>query len=101
MSNEFCKRTARKIRKLGYAPKAAAFYSRFFYLSMLSVSGIIITGMQRRRGVKIIGDETPNSLRHTLAGLIALIRSTTGAGIIGQGPAAEDLMPASSRIRSN
>lgn len=101
MSNKFCTQTARKIRALGAAPKAAAFYSRFFYLSMLSVSGIIITGMHRRKGVKIIGDETPPSLRHTLAGLIALIISTTGAGIICQGPAAEYLVPASSRIRSN
>ena len=101
MSNKFCTQTARKIRKLGAAPKAATFYSRFLYLSMLSVSGIIITGQRRRKGVKVIGEETPHSLLHTLAGLIALISRTTGAGIICQGPAAENLVPASSRIRSN
>ncbi|MHB8164190.1 MAG: hypothetical protein ACYDDV_07540 [Methanoregula sp.] len=101
MSNEFCNRTARKIRKLGAAPKAATFYSRFFYLSMLSVSGIIITGLCRRKGMKVLGDETPGSLLYTLAGLIALPNRNTGAGYIIAGPAAEIIVPASSRIRSN
>ncbi|PKL69201.1 MAG: hypothetical protein CVV30_06385 [Methanomicrobiales archaeon HGW-Methanomicrobiales-1] len=101
MSNEFCTQTARKIRKLGVAPKAAAFYSRFFYLSMLSVSGIIITGLHRRKGVKVLGDETPSSLMHTLAGLIALPDRISGAGTIIAGPAAEIIVPASSRIRRN
>ena len=100
MSNEFCTQTARKIRGLGVAPKAATFYSRFFYLSMLSVSGIIITGLHRK-GVKIIGDETPRSLQHTLAGLIALPNRNTGTGIIIAGPAAENIVPASFRIRRN
>jgi len=101
MSNKFCTQTARKIRKLGAAPKAAAFYSRFFYLSMLSVSGIIITGQRHRKGVKVIGEETPRSLLHTLAGLIALPITNTGAGYIIAGPEAEDIVPASSRIRRN
>jgi len=101
MTEEFCTRTARKIRKLGAAPKAAAFYSRFFYLSMLSVSGIMITCMRRRKAVKCIGEETPRSLRHTLAGLIASTSRKTGAGISIAGPAAVDIVPASSRIRSH
>lgn len=101
MSNEFCTQTARKIRKLGAAPKAATFYSRFLYLSMLSVCGIIITGRRRRKGVKVIGEETPRSLLHTLAGLIALPRRNTGTGYIIAGPAAEIIVPASSRIRRN
>ena len=101
MSNEFCNQTARKIRKLGAAPKAAAFYSRFFYLSMLSVSGIIITGLHHRKGVKVLGDETPGSLLHTLAGLIALPGRNTDTGYIIAGPAAEIIVPASSRIRRN
>jgi len=101
MTEEFCTRTARKIRKLGAAPKAAAFYSRFFYLSMLSVSGIIITGQRRRKGVKVIGEETPRPLLHTLARLIALPGRNTGAGCIIAGPEAEDIVPASSRIRSH
>jgi hypothetical protein len=101
MSNTFCTQTARKIRALGAAPKAAVFYSRFFYLSMLSVSGIIITGQRRTKGVKVLGEETPNSLLHTLAGLIALPTRSTGAVIILAGPAAVEIVPASSRIRRN
>ncbi|MHB8163609.1 MAG: hypothetical protein ACYDDV_04560 [Methanoregula sp.] len=101
MSNKFCTQTARKIRKLGAAPKAASFYSRFLYLSMLSVSGIIITGLHRKKGVKVIGEETPRSLLHTLAGLIALPSRNTGTGYIIAGPVAEIIVPASSRIRSN
>lgn len=101
MSNEFCTQTARKIRKLGAAPKAASFYSRFLYLSMLSVSGIIITGQRRRKGVKVIGEETPRPLLHTLSGLIALPSRNTGAGYIIAEPAAEIIVPASSRIRRN
>lgn len=100
MSNKFCTQTARKIRKLGAAPKAATFYSRFLYLSMLSVSGIIITG-RRRKGVKVIGEETPHSLLHTLAGLIALPSRNTGSGYLIAGPVAEIIVPASSRIRSH
>ncbi len=101
MSNEFCNRTARKIRQLGAAPKTAAFYSRFFYISMLSVSGIIITGLHRGKGMKIIGDETPRSLLHTLAGLIALPTQITSTGHIIAGPAAEIIVPASFRIHRN
>ncbi|MFA6224857.1 MAG: hypothetical protein WC620_01420 [Methanoregula sp.] len=98
MTNEFCTRTARKIRKLGVAPQVAVFYSRFFYHSMLSVSGIMLTSMRRRRGVKCIGEEIPRSLLHTLAGLIASNHRTTGTGIIIAGLAAVDIVPASSRI---
>ena len=101
MSNKFCTQTARKIRGLGVAPKAATFYSRFFYLSMLCVSGIIITSQRRKKGVKVIGEETPRPLLHTLAGLIALPRRNTGAGWIIAGPVAEIIVPASFRIRRN
>ena len=101
MKEEFCRRTARKIRKLGRVPEVAVLYSWVFYLSMLSVSGIIITGQRRRKGVKVIGEETPRSLLHTLAGLIALPGRNTGAGIIIAVPEAEDIVPASSRIRSH
>ena len=98
MNEEFCTRTARKMRKFGVAPKLALFYSRFFYLSMLSVSGIMITCMRRRKGVKVIGEETPRSLRHTLAVLIASTSRITGAGMIIAGPPAAGTVPASSRI---
>jgi hypothetical protein len=101
MSNRFCTQTARKIRALGVAPKDATFYSRFFCLSMLSVSGIIIAGRRRRRGTKVIGEETPRSLLHTLTVLIALPCRNTGTGDIIAGPAAVEIVPASSRIRRN
>ncbi len=101
MSNEFCTQTARKIRKLGAAPRAATFYSWFLYISMLSVSGIIITGQRRRKGVKVLGGETPRSLLRTLAGLIAQPCRNTGTGYIIAGPVAEIVVPASSRIRRN
>lgn len=101
MKNEFCTRTAREMRKMGVAPKAAAFYSRFFYLAILSVSGIYLTGMRRRKGMKVIGEETSRSLRHTLAGLIAVPIGNTGAGIIPAGPAAAHIVPASFRLRRN
>jgi hypothetical protein len=93
MTNAFCKRTARKIKKLGHAPKAAAFYSRFFFVSMLSVSGIIVTGMHRRKGVKVLMEETSRSLRHLLACLIAVFFEDTGAVIMSEGPAAGIIVP--------
>jgi hypothetical protein len=88
----------RKMRKLGATTKVAAFYSRFFYISMLSVSGIMITCMRSRKGVKCLGEETPSSLRHTLWVLIASINRTTGLRIIITGPSAVEIVPASSRI---
>jgi hypothetical protein len=102
MNDIFCTRTARTLRKLGVAPRLAVFYSRFFYLSMVSVSGIIIIAGQRRtKGVRSLTEEIPGSLRRTLAGLIALPIGNTGIRQQLAGPEAEDLMPASSRIHSN
>lgn len=98
MTEVFCTRIMRKIRKLGATKKVATFYSRFFYISMLSVSGIMITCMRSRKGVKCIGKETPCSLRHTLWVLIASTNWTNGLRIIITGPAAVKIVPASSRI---
>ncbi len=89
------------MQKMGVAAKVAAYFSRFFYLSMLSVSGIMITGMNHRKGVKILGDETSRPLLHLLAVLIALPGRNTGTGHIIAGPVAEVIIPASFRIRSN
>jgi len=98
MTEVICKRIMRKIKKLGATTKVATFYSRFFYISMLSVSGIMITCMRHQKGVKCIGEETPGSLRHTLLVLIASTNWNTGLRIIIAGPAAVDIVPASSRI---
>lgn len=98
MTEVICKRIMRKIRKLGATKKVATFYSRFFYISMLSVSGIMLTCMRRQKGVKCIGEETPRSLLHTLRVIIASTIRTTDFRIIIQGPAAVKIVPASSRI---
>jgi len=37
MIQNFCRRTARGIRQLGYTPACATRYARFFFVSMLSV----------------------------------------------------------------
>jgi hypothetical protein len=98
MNEEFCTRTERKMRSFGVGPKIARFYSRFFFFSMVSVSGIILHAMRRRKGVKVIGDETPQSLLHTLERLIALPGRNTGSRIIIAGPGAVDRVPAFLRI---
>ncbi|MEI7649027.1 MAG: hypothetical protein WCJ47_04875 [Methanomicrobiales archaeon] len=98
MTEVFCKRIMRKILKLGATKKVATFYSRFFYISMLSVSGIMITCMRRQKGVKCIGEESPRSLRHTLLVLIASTNRTTGLRTIITAPSAVEIVPASSRI---
>jgi hypothetical protein len=36
MTGNFCTLTARRIRRLGYAPKRAIWFARFFFFSMLS-----------------------------------------------------------------
>ena len=41
MTEDFCKRIARRTRKFGYAPKASVRISRFCYVSMLSVCGVM------------------------------------------------------------
>jgi hypothetical protein len=47
MTLNFCTRTARKLRRFGYARKVAARYARFFYVSMISVCGLfgLLDGM--------------------------------------------------------
>ncbi len=37
MIGNFCRKTARGIRRLGYAPECATRYAGFFFVSMLSV----------------------------------------------------------------
>jgi hypothetical protein len=97
MTNEFCSRTARKIRKFGYAKKEAARYSRFVYLSMLSVGGII-AGLHRKAGQRSLCDETSQPLRHTFARFIVAHQETTGTGT-SSGPRAVDERARSFRLR--
>jgi hypothetical protein len=97
MTNDFCTRTARKIRKFGYAKKVAVRSSRFMYLWMLSVSGII-AGMLWRTWQRTLFDETSRALRHTLAWLIVAHQEITGAGTCS-GPRAVNERARSFRIR--
>jgi len=41
MFNNFCTRVARKLRRLGYAKKAAARFARIFYVLMLIACGLM------------------------------------------------------------
>ena len=53
MTEDFCTRTARRMRRHGYAKKVAHCYARFFYVSMLSVCGaLLFVSYQRRAGVE-------------------------------------------------
>ena len=88
MTNAFCRRTARKIRKFGYAKEVAVRSSRFMYFWMLSVSGII-AGMLWRTWQRTLFDDTSRALRHTLAWLIVAQSEITGSGT-SSGPRAVD-----------
>jgi hypothetical protein len=41
MMGNFCTRTARNLRLLGYPPKRAMWFAGFFYTSMVSVCGMM------------------------------------------------------------
>jgi len=76
MTEDFCNRTARRIRKFGHTPKTAIRIARFCYVSMMSVCcffGFCVT-----QSGQILAD--------------------TGSGIIAAGPRAVLSVPAFSRI---
>jgi len=60
MTNDFCKRTAREARKIGYPAKEAARISRFCYISMMSVSGMM--GAMLDPSMKSLAGEEDESL---------------------------------------
>jgi len=41
MTQDFCTDTSRKIRRLGYAPKPAIRFARFFFSILMSVCGLM------------------------------------------------------------
>jgi hypothetical protein len=41
MTRNFCTKTSRKLRDLGYAPKPALRFARFFFIIMMSVCGLM------------------------------------------------------------
>lgn len=90
MSDEFCKQTARKIRKFGYVQRDAARYSRFLYTSMMSVCGIM-AGLHRKNRVWSLCDETLRHIRCIAANRIVALQTITGTGIILSGPRAGEM----------
>ena len=48
MTEDFCTRTARKIRRLGRPETTARRYAGFFYVSMLSVCGALLFSSDKR-----------------------------------------------------
>jgi hypothetical protein len=66
MTEDFCKRTARKTRKLGYAPEDATRISRFCYVSMMSVSTMM--GAMLDPSMKSMAGEEGESLLCLSAG---------------------------------
>jgi hypothetical protein len=98
MTEDFCKRTARRIRKFGYAPKASVRISRFCYVSMMSVCGVM--GSMLDPSLLSLADEEDISLPRLpfcvpLHGMNIL---ATGFGNFSSGAPAGMISPASSRI---
>jgi len=99
MTEDFCKRTARRIRKFGYAPKAAVRISRFCYVSMVSVCGVM--GAMLDPSMKSMAGEVDERLlllpkcvpSHGMNGV------ATGFGDISSGAPAGMISPAFSGLR--
>jgi hypothetical protein len=62
MTEDFCKRTERRTKKLGYTPKQAARLSKFCYVSMMSVCGMM-GAMLDPSAKSMAGEEGESSLR--------------------------------------
>jgi hypothetical protein len=81
MSENFCKRTERRLEKLGLEKKKARRFAGFLYLSMMSVCSLMVS-LSEEGGSQGITDETPRSLRHVLAVVLERMHSITGPGIV-------------------
>jgi hypothetical protein len=99
MTINFCTRTAWRIRKLGYARKAAARYAGFFYIFMLSVCGII--GAMLCPSLKsMAGEEVARLLRLAMnVPSHVMINLITGSGKLSAGARAGRTSPGFSGIR--
>jgi hypothetical protein len=119
MSENFCKRTERRLEKVGLDKKKARRFAGFFYLSMMSVCGLMVLipfphgkrmageedtgllrpGLSQEGGRHGITDETPRSLRHVLAVILERMHSITGPGILCADARAVCVLSASSGLR--
>jgi hypothetical protein len=98
MAEDFCKRTARRIRKFGYAPQESVRISRFCYVSMVSVCGVM--GSMLDHSLMSLAEEEDISLRQLPCwvpshGMNIL---ATGSGDFSLGAPAGMISPVSSRI---
>jgi|GEM_PF-2116399 hypothetical protein len=83
MTEDFCKRTTRKNIKLGYAPEEAARLSKFCYVSMMSVSGMM--GAMLDPSMKSMAGDEDESLLRLPAGAPSDVLSVLDRSY-GQGP---------------
>jgi hypothetical protein len=87
MTEDFCKRTAGRTRKPGYDPKEAALLSRFCYVSMLSVGGVMLLAMRRKRAEMV---KVPKG---SLCLNMEAMPSFEGMGIAGEEESLRPAMP--------
>ena len=96
MTEDFCKRTARRIRKFGYAPKESVRISRFCYVSMLSVCGVM--GAMLDPSLMSLADEEDINQLPCWAPSQGMNDLATGSGDFSLGAPAGIISPVSSRI---
>jgi hypothetical protein len=99
MTEDFCKRTARRIRKFGYAPEAAVRISKFCHVSMVSVCGMM--GVMLDPSMKsLAGEEDERLLLRAVCFLSQGMHGVaTGSGDFLSGAPAGMISPAFSGLR--
>ena len=99
MAESLCGRTERRMRmKLGLEPEKAHLYSRFLYLCMMFVCGVV-GAAPCPDGQSEAGEETPRFLRLLSVILSGQIPAETGGGMIVAGSHAGTIVPASFGLR--
>jgi len=93
MTEDFCTRTARKIRRLGRQKNTARRYAGFFYVSMISVCGLMMGDTPCPEGQGEEGRERSFALPPVQ------VVPGTGSGIFCADARAAGILSASSRIR--
>jgi hypothetical protein len=97
MSLNFCTRTIKRLRRIGLPKKTARRFAGFFYVSMVSVCGLMgATPDPRGRGGTM--EETLRFLHWLLLLPSVLLYSDASYGISAPGPRAVWIAPGYSRI---
>lgn len=98
MPPDFCTRTAGRLRRIGLPKKTARRFAGFFYVSMVSVCGLMgATPDLEGRGRTM--DEIRRFLRLMVTLLSASLSSVASSGISVPGPRAVWIAPGYSRKR--